>query len=71
MDWPTNSSDVNPIENICSIVKYNVEKRKSKNINELEQFLSEEFKNIVKNCVMSIENICLSLIYSKDERIKY
>jgi len=57
------------------IVKRNVEKRKPKNIDELELFLSEEFKNIdvntVKNSVMSMKKRCLSLIDSKGERIKY
>jgi hypothetical protein len=53
----------------------NVEKRKPKNIDELELFLAEEFKNteinVVKNCVMSMKKRCLSLISSKGERIKY
>jgi len=75
LDWPSNSPDANPIENIWSIVKRKVEKRKPKNIDELELFLSEEFKNIdvntVKNSVMSMKKRCLSLIDSKGERIKY
>ncbi|CAF1168507.1 unnamed protein product [Rotaria sordida] len=75
LDWPSNSPDVNPIENIWSIVKRKVEKRKPKNTDELELFLAEEFKNtdinVVKNCVMSMKNRCLSLISSKGERIKY
>jgi transposase len=75
LDWPSNSPDVNPIENIWSIVKRKVEKRKPKNIDELELFLVEEFKNtdinVVNNCVMSMKKRCLSLISSKGERIKY
>jgi transposase len=75
LDWPSNSPDVNPIENIWSIIKRKVEKRKPKNIDELELFLTEEFynveSNIAKNCVLSMENRCLSLISSKGERIKY
>jgi transposase len=75
LDWPSNSPDVNPIENIWSIVKRKVEKRKPKNIDELERFLVTEFKNmdinIVNNCVMSMRDRCLSLISSKGERIKY
>ncbi|CAF1123179.1 unnamed protein product [Didymodactylos carnosus] len=73
-DWPSNSPDANPIENIWSTVKRKVEKRKPVNIDELEHFLTEEFSNadidVVKNCVMSMEKRCLSLIDCKGE-IKY
>jgi hypothetical protein len=75
LDWPSNSPDANPIENIWSIVKHNVEKRKPINTDQLELFLAEEFSNIdidvVKNCVMSMKKRCLSLIDCKGERIKY
>jgi len=75
LDCPSNSPDANPIENIWSIVKRNVEKRKTVNIDELEPFLAEEFRNIdinvVKNCVMSMKKTCLSLIDCEGERIKY
>ncbi len=75
LDWPSNSQDANPVENIWSIVKCNVEKRKPMNIDELELFLAEESENIdinvVKNCVMLMKKRCLSLIDCKDEGIKY
>ncbi len=74
LEWPSNSPDVNSIENIWSVVKHKVEK-KTWNIDELELFLGEEFKNteidVVKNCVISMKKICLSLISSKGEQIKY
>ena len=37
IDWPSNSPDINPIENMCSILKRHVEKRKPSNIDELNQ----------------------------------
>ena len=46
LDWPSNSPDANSIENIWSIVKHNVEKRKPMNMDQLELFLAEEFENI-------------------------
>jgi hypothetical protein len=36
LDWRSNSPDVNTIENISSIVKHKVEKRKAKNTDELD-----------------------------------
>ncbi|CAG8672155.1 18835_t:CDS:1, partial [Dentiscutata erythropus] len=42
IDWPSNSPDLNPIENLWAIVKRNVELRKSKNLTKLESLLSEE-----------------------------
>ncbi|CAF4965723.1 unnamed protein product [Rotaria sp. Silwood1] len=44
IDWPSNSPDINPIENMWSILKRRVEKRKPSNIDELDQFLHEEWK---------------------------
>jgi len=42
MDWPSNSPDLNPIENLWAIVKENVERRMSKNLSDLERFMAEE-----------------------------
>ena len=44
MDWPSNSPDLNPIENLWAIIKRNVELRKPKNLSKLEQFLGEEWE---------------------------
>ena len=37
MDWPSNSPELNPIENLWAIVKRNVELRRPKNLSELER----------------------------------
>ena len=42
MDWPSNSPDLNPIENLWAIVKRRVELRRPRNLNELERFMREE-----------------------------
>ena len=41
IDWPSNSPDLNPIENLWQITKNNVEKRMPQNIEQLKQFLAE------------------------------
>jgi transposase len=75
IDWPSNSSDINPIENMWSILKRRVEKRKPSNIDELDQFLHEEWKKvekpIINNLVNSTKSRCLAIIDSKGERINY
>ncbi|PKC68410.1 hypothetical protein RhiirA1_534204 [Rhizophagus irregularis] len=43
------SPDLNSIENLWSIVKYNVEKRMPQNIDELKQFMAEEWNKIPDN----------------------
>jgi len=48
IDWPSNSPDLNPIENLWNIVKTNVEKRWPKNFNQLERFMVEEWKKFPK-----------------------
>jgi hypothetical protein len=48
LDWPSNSPDVNPIENLWSIIKRRVEKRKPTNLEELDKFLREEWKKLIR-----------------------
>jgi len=60
MDWPSNSPDLNPIENLWSIVKRNVEKRMPRNLEDLERMMVEEWNNIpdetIINLVKSMKN---------------
>jgi transposase len=75
LDWPSNSPDLNPIENLWNIVKHRTEKRKTENINELKHFLHEEWENIEKkiiiNLINSMKKRCHLVIESKGERIEY
>jgi len=75
IDWPSNSPDVNPIENLWSIIKHRVEKRKPTNLEELNKFLHQEWNNIdmviLNYLVNSMKSRCLALIESKGERISY
>ena len=43
IDCPSSSPDVNPMENLWSIIKRRVEKRKATNLEELNKFLHEEW----------------------------
>ncbi len=75
IDWPSNSPDINPIENLWSILKRRVEKRKPSNIDELDRFLHEEWKKvekiIISNLIHSMKSRCLAIIDSRGERINY
>ncbi|GET51429.1 IS630 family transposase [Rhizophagus irregularis DAOM 181602=DAOM 197198] len=75
MDWPSNSPDLNPIENLWAIVKGNVERRMPKNLNELESFMAEEWSAIpdtmIKNLAGSMKRRCELIIENNGERISY
>ena len=75
IDWPSNSPDANPIENLWSVIKRRVEKRGPSNLNELNKFLYDEWNKvdmlIINNLIKSMKSRCLALIESKGERIDY
>ena len=51
IDWPSNSPDLKPIENLWSIVKTNVERRRPTNLDELRRFMVEEWDSIPDSIV--------------------
>lgn len=75
IDWPSNSPDLNPIENLWQIVKSNVEKRMPKNLNDLEKFMTEEWnlipESVILNLVNSMRPRCELIIENNGERIPY
>ena len=50
IDWPSNSPDLNPIENTWYIMKNNVEKRMPKNVG----FMVEEWDKIPQEVVNNV-----------------
>jgi len=75
IEWPSNSPDLNPIENLWSIVKDRVEKRMPKNLDDLERFMAEEWNNIpttvLNNLIKSMKHRCDLVIELGGERISY
>jgi transposase len=75
MDWPSNSPDLNPIENLWAIVKTNVERCMPKDIGELERFMSDEWNQIPDSYLISlVESMprrCKEVIEKNGERISY
>ncbi|CAG8579165.1 2814_t:CDS:2 [Scutellospora calospora] len=75
LDWPSNSPDINPIENLWSVVKQNVEKRMPKDLSELERYMIEEWNKIpnsfLANLVGSMRRRCELLIEKDGEHISY
>ena len=75
IEWPSNSPDVNPVENLWSILKHRGEKRKPSNLNKLDTFLHEEWEkcdlSLLNNLIKSMKTRCTALIDSKGERINY
>ena len=75
MEWPSNSPDLNPIENLWGIIKHEVEKRMPSNISELHQYLTEEWQKIpsttLVNLIKSMNRHCQLIIDNNSDRIPY
>jgi len=44
IDWPSNSLDVNPVENLWAIIKRRIEKRKPENLEQLNTFFTRRME---------------------------
>jgi len=67
LDWLSNSPDINPIENVWTVLKANVSNHKPSSVKELIQVIKKEWKNLnpifTKNLVTSMKT-CISLLLS-------
>ncbi|PKY25042.1 hypothetical protein RhiirB3_439825 [Rhizophagus irregularis] len=71
-EWPSNSPDLNLIENLWAIIKSKVEKRMPNNLDDLENFMIEEWENIPENALInfssSMRRRCELIIENNGER---
>ncbi|CAJ0944258.1 unnamed protein product [Ranitomeya imitator] len=75
LEWPSQSPDLNPIENLWRELKVRVAKRKAKNITALEEICMEEWANIPTtvcgNLVKTYRKRLTSVIANKGYITKY
>jgi transposase len=75
MDWPSNSPDLNPIENVWAVIKKHVEKRKPQNIKDLERKFMEEWAKLGREEVNlflgTMKQRCEAVISANGNHIPY
>ena len=75
MTWPSQSPDMNPIENLWNDVKKVVREKKPANLNELERVIVEAWQNIpAERCAKLVDSMharCRAVIESKGCATKY
>ena len=75
IDWPSQSPDINPIENLFAWVKLNLIKRRPKNITQLKEELTALWENInsdfLENYWLSMPRRCQLVIDNDGHKINY
>ena len=75
IDWPANSPDLNPIENIWNILKTRVERQHPSSLNDLKATIAKEWakleNGVIMNLVDSMKSRIIAVIDSNGDHIKY
>ncbi len=78
LEWPSQSPDLNPIENLCRELKVRVAKRQPRNLNDLERICKEVWDKIpfemctnlvanYKKCLTSVFFCCCSVFHCSNK----
>ncbi|CAG8821243.1 36216_t:CDS:1, partial [Gigaspora margarita] len=57
MDWSSYSLDLNPIENLWSIIKTKIEHHRPKNLEKLELYMKQEWTKVPQHVLIRLANI--------------
>lgn len=75
LDWPAQSPDLNPIENLFGILKRQVAGTRFRNKSELMNVLKERWENldssVISNLICSMPKRCAAVIKNKGYYTKY
>ncbi|KAI4898613.1 hypothetical protein NFI96_006393 [Prochilodus magdalenae] len=72
LEWPSQSSDLNPIENLWRELKLHVSQRQPRNLTDLEKICVEEWAKIpAAVCANLVKNYGTSVIANKGYCTKY
>ena len=75
IDWPSNSPDLNPIENLWAVLKHRVQVRAPNTIYEMERYIKMEWETFdpvfLANFTSSMKRRCNLAIDSSGKKINY